>query len=168
MKLILRDFKEQDLPEMRDIWNEIVEEGVSFPGEKVLSLDEAREMFASQTRSVVALQDGEVVGVYILHPNNIGRCGHIANASYGVKRGHRGEGIGEQLVRHSLDSLSPCGFRGLQFNAVVAMNRTAIVLYERLGFDRIGVIPGGYHLKDGSYEDIIIFYRAAPGGVTRP
>lgn len=168
MELTLRDFKEKDLPQMTEIWNEIVEEGVSFPGEEALSLEQAREMFAAQTRTVVALRGEEVVGVYILHPNNIGRCGHIANASYGVKRGCRGGGIGEKLVCHSLQSLEKCGFRGLQFNAVVAANRTAIALYKRLGFARVGTIPGGYHLKDGRYEDIIIFYRAAPGSEERP
>ena len=162
MDLTLRQFEEKDLPQMTEIWNEIVIEGVSFPGAEPLSLQEAGEMFASQTRTVCALNGEEVVGLYILHPNNIGRCGHIANASYGVKQGHRGEGIGEKLVLHSLNSLEECGFRGLQFNAVVATNHRAIALYERLGFVRVGVIPGGYHLKNGQYEDIIIFYHGLP------
>ena len=42
------------------------------------------------------------IGLYILHPNNIGRCGHLSNASYAVKKGQRGLHIGEKLVRHSL------------------------------------------------------------------
>ena len=52
------------------------------------------------------------------------------------------------------------GFRILQFNAVVAKNIHAIHLYERLGFTRIGTVPGGFRLSDGTYEDIILFYHA--------
>lgn len=51
------------------------------------------------------------------------------------------------------------GFRILQFNAVVASNVHALHLYERLGFQPLGVIPGGFRMPDGSYEDIIPHYH---------
>ena len=107
------------------------------------------------------VQDGRVVGLYILHPNNIGRCAHTANTSYAVDSSCRGRGIGRALVQDSLDSLAPFGFRGLQFNAVVASNVSAIRLYESMGFDRIGVIPGGFLNGEGVYEDMIIFHHPA-------
>jgi hypothetical protein len=50
-------------------------------------------------------------------------------------------------------------FEILQFNAVVATNAHAIHLYECLGFHRLGVIPKGFRMKDGHYEDIILHYR---------
>ena len=50
------------------------------------------------------------------------------------------------------------GFRILQFNAVVASNTAAIRLYKKLGFDVIGTVKGGFLMKDGSYEDIVLFY----------
>ena len=46
---------------------------------------------------------GEIVGLYILHPNNVGRCGHICNASYAVKSQLRGHHIGEALVKHCME-----------------------------------------------------------------
>ena len=51
------------------------------------------------------------------------------------------------------------GFRVLQFNAVVRTNERAVALYERLGFVRLGCVPGGFLKKDGAYEDIILFYH---------
>ena len=101
---------------------------------------------------------GEVVGLYILHPNNVGRCGHISNASYAVKKNKRGQHIGEFLVKDCLAKAKEIGFRILQFNAVVATNTSALKLYKKLGFTQLGVIPKGFLLKDGNYEDIIPHY----------
>ena len=158
MELVMKEFAEEQLPEMTEIWNDVVEEGISFPGDKALSEKEALKMFREQASTVCATLNGEVVGGYILHPNNFGRCGHIANASYAVRKDCRGEGIGRKMVRHCLENAREKGFRGLQFNAVVATNQAAIHLYESLGFHKIGTIKDGYHLKNGSYEDIHIFY----------
>ena len=99
------------------------------------------------------------MGLYILHPNNVGRCGHIANASYAVAGNARGLGAGEALVRHSLQTAARLGFRVMQFNAVVAENLRARRLYERLGFRQLGVIPGGFLTKDGRYVDICPYYK---------
>ena len=43
-----------------------------------------------------------------------------------------------------------CGFRILQFNAVVQSNESALALYRKLGFVQLGIIPGGFRMKDGS------------------
>lgn len=96
MELVMKEFAEEQLPEMTEIWNDVVEEGISFPGDKALSETEALKMFREQASTVCATLNGEVVGVYILHPNNFGRCGHIANASYAVRKDCREEGTGRK------------------------------------------------------------------------
>ena len=106
----------------------------------------------------MAENEGEVVGLYSLHPNNVGRCGHICNASYAVKSGCRGLHIGEALVRDCLVQAGRLGFTILQFNAVVESNLRARRLYTRLGFTQLGVIPGGFRMKDGTYENICPYY----------
>lgn len=158
MELTIRGYQSEDLPAMIKIWNRVVEEANAFPQTTMLTPEEAADFFAAQTFTGVAVLDGTVVGLYILHPNNIGRCGHIANASYAVSDGYRGHRIGEKLVRHSLAAAKEEGFRLMQFNAVVSTNHTAIRLYEKIGFTRLGVIPEGFLLEDGSYSDIILYY----------
>ncbi len=39
-----------------------------------------------------------------------------------------------------------------------ASNTHALHLYERIGFTKLGVIPGGFRMPDGHYEDIIPHY----------
>jgi len=159
MSVIIRKYTDNDLPEMKNIWNDVVEEANSFPQDKPLTDKEAAEFFAGQSYTGIAEDNGEIVGLYILHPNNIGRCGHIANASYAVKNGQRGKHIGEALVKNSLQIASSLSFRILQFNAVVATNLGAIHLYSKLGFKQLGTIPGGFRMNNGKYEDIIPFIK---------
>lgn len=160
--VIVRAYTEADLPAMTAIWNEVVEDGVAFPQEECLDPEGARAFFAAQSRSAVAVRasDGAILGLYILHPNNVGRCGHICNASYAVSSESRGLHVGEKLVRDCIAAAPAFGFRILQFNAVVAANTAARKLYEKLGFTQLGVIPGGFRLKNGMYEDICPYYIA--------
>lgn len=160
MNIIIRKYTTDDLAQMIKIWNEIVEEGVAFPQEELLTIDSGKEFFSSQTYTGVAEDNdtGKILGLYILHPNNIGRCGHICNASYAVSSLCRGMHIGEKLVQDCMKRGRENGFRILQFNAVVATNIHARHLYERLGFIQLGTIKGGFRMKDGHYEDICPYY----------
>ena len=157
--MIIRQYREEDLPGMVSVWNEIVEDGIAFPQEECLTAETGSAFFASQSHTGVAAENGEVVGLYILHPNNVGRCGHICNASYAVSSARRGEHIGEKLVLDCMEKARILGFRILQFNAVVESNAPARRLYERLGFVQLGTIPGGFRMKDGHYENICPYYR---------
>ena len=157
-EVTIRKYKSGDLPEMIAIWNEVVEDGVAFPQEETLDSVGGEKFFAAQTYCGVAEVDGKVLGLYILHPNNIGRCGHICNASYAVSSKSRGQHIGEKLVLDCISRAHEEGFRVLQFNAVVRTNIHARHLYERIGLKQLGTIPGGFRMKDGSYEDICPYY----------
>ncbi len=143
------------------IWNEVVEEGIAFPQEELLDGISGKEFFDSQTYCGVAedTENGDILGLYILHPNNVGRCGHICNASYAVRSDKRGLHIGEMLVSDCLGKGREKGFEILQFNAVVASNIHARHLYERLGFVQLGTIPRGFRMKDGHFEDICPYYH---------
>ena len=96
--------------------------------------------------------------MYILHPNNIGRCGHISNASYAVSSSARGKGVGRAVVTDCIKKAGELGFGILQFNAVVASNTAALALYKSLGFTQLGIIQRGFRLSNGEFEDIIPHY----------
>ena len=153
----VRPYMPEDADRCMEIWNAVVEEGNAFPQTDPLVPGIAHAFFASQSATGVAevVCDAEIAGLYILHPNNVGRCGHIANASYAVASGMRGRRIGELLVRDSIVTARDLGFRILQFNAVVASNTAARALYEKIGFVPLGTIPQGFLMPDGTYEDIV-------------
>ncbi|MDO5389040.1 MAG: GNAT family N-acetyltransferase [Clostridia bacterium] len=160
MDIFIRKYNENDITDMIKIWNEVVEEGIAFPQEDTLDYETGKRFFSEQTYCGVAFDNdsGKVYGMYILHPNNVGRCGHICNASYAVSKNLRGQHIGEKLVRDCIEQGKREGFGILQFNAVVSSNVYARKLYESIGFKQLGVIPQGFRMKDGHYEDICPYY----------
>lgn len=157
----VQKYSENDLQDMVRIWNEVVEEGVAFPQEDCLDNQSGKEFFDSQTYCGVAVDEksGKVYGLYILHPNNVGRCGHICNASYAVSSESRGMHIGEMLVKDCLKQAKQNGYGVLQFNAAVESNVHARHLYERLGFTQLGTITHGFRMKDGHFENICPYFK---------
>lgn len=160
MNIGIRAYEKKYAAGAARIWNRVVTDAVAFPQEVPFDEKEAHEFFSSQDFTGVAVdsETDRALGVYILHPNNIGRCGHICNTSYAVSADSRGCGIGEMLVRHSAKKAKEAGYRILQLNAVVAFNHAALALYKKVGFVPMATIPGGFRLADGSYADIIPHY----------
>ena len=159
MEITVREFQSEDTKDAIAIWNEVVDQGKAFPQLEDLGVEDGEAFFKEQSYTGIAVNENdEIVGLYILHPNNIGRCGHICNASYAVRKNIRGLHIGEKLVLDCLQKAKENQFRILQFNAVVATNTHALHLYERIGFKKLGTIPGGFRMPDGTYEDIIPHY----------
>lgn len=158
--IYIKELDDSLLDEAISIWNEVVIDGNAFPQENTLDKEEGSKFFNSQTYTGVAVDDenNKAVGIYILHPNNVGRCSHICNASYAVASKERGRHIGELLVKHCIKQAKEFEFGILQFNAVVADNKPALSLYKKLGFTQLGVIPKGFRAKSGEYKDIIPHY----------
>ena len=79
MNIEVRAYTDNDIEAMVTIWNQVVEDGVAFPQEKCLTPESGTAFFAEQTYCGVAedMDTGRIYGMYILHPNNVGRCGHM-------------------------------------------------------------------------------------------
>ena len=61
-----------------------------------------------------------------------------------VAGGFRNQGVGTALCRHALSWAAGAGYAGMQFNAVVESNRSAVRLYERHGFQILGTVPRAF------------------------
>jgi L-amino acid N-acyltransferase YncA len=115
--------------------------------------------FRDDTSAYVAEEKGFVVGTYILRPNQPGLGSHIANAAFMVDPPARGRGIGRLMGEHCLEEARRLGFRALQFNFVVSTNLPAVRLWQTLGFQIVGRLPGAFRHTQLGFVDVYIMFR---------
>jgi GNAT superfamily N-acetyltransferase len=137
----------------------IVRAADTFPYDPNMSEAEAKAMWLVD-RTVVAVDDGAIVGTANMYANRPGPGSHVASASFMVDPAHWGKGAGRALCEEALDWARQQGFRGMQFNAVAATNTRAISLYESLGFETIGTVPGAFLHPTEGYVGLCVMYRA--------
>lgn len=159
------------------IWNifhEVVGAGDTYALDPKMSREDALAYwFAAGTHTYVvegdAVGDGvavstmrarQVVGTYILRPNQAGGGSHVANAGFMVPGSARGQGIGRAMAEHCLSEGRRLGFRAMQFNFVVSTNRSAIRLWQELGFKIVGTLPGAFRHPQEGYVEVYVMYRS--------
>ena len=53
MNIEIKEYTKNDLKTMIQIWNEVVEDGVAFPQDELLTEESGKEFFRAQTYSAV-------------------------------------------------------------------------------------------------------------------
>ena len=158
----IREATRDDWPAIYPIFSAIVAEGRTYAYPEGLTSEEARAywMSAPPGRTVVAAEGDLVLGTATMGPNRPGRGSHIATASFMVSPDARRRGVGRALGEDMLAWARDHGYRGVQFNAVVESNMTAVRLWQSIGFEIIGTVPGAFHHVDDGYVGLhAMFHR---------
>ena len=140
------------------IFREVIAAGDAY----VFEADTTREAFLAYwfaAHAYVAIENDEVLGSYLLKPNQPGRGSHVANASYMVASTARGKGIGGLMCDHSLHQAKSLGFRAMQFNIVVSTNAAAVALWQKHGFAIVGTVPAAFRHESMGYVDAHVMFR---------
>ena len=83
---------------------------------------------------------------------------HRAVMGISVRKEYWGCGLGSYLMQLAIDQTRANGFEQLELG-VYSDNSRAIHLYEKVGFERYGIQPRAFKLKDGTYRDEIIMVK---------
>ena len=141
------------------IFHEVVAAGDTYAIDPEMSREDALAYwFSADTRTYVADSTVGVVGTYILRPNQSGGGSHVANAAFMVALEARGQGIGRAMGEHCLSEARRLGFRAMQFNFVVSTNESAVRLWQQLGFEIVGTLPGAFCHPESGYVDVYVMY----------
>jgi ribosomal protein S18 acetylase RimI-like enzyme len=70
-----------------------------------------------------------------------------------------GRGVARRMCQHSLDHARSQGYRAMQFNFVVSTNERAISLWQRMGFETVGRLPGAFQQADVGYVDALVMFQ---------
>jgi len=142
----IREFVEGDWPRVWPIVREVVQAQETFAYDPAMTAAQAHDLWieAPPGLTVVAVEGDRVLGTAKMGTNRPGPGSHVSTASFMVAADARGRGVGTALCRFALDWARGRGYAGMQFNAVVESNRSAVELYERHGFRVIGTVPRAF------------------------
>ena len=116
--------------------------------------------FSPEKETFVWEENGEVLGTYFLKANQQGGGAHVANCGYVTSAAAQGRGIARAMCLHSLERAKERGFRAMQFNFVVSTNERAVKLWQGLGFETVGRLPGAFEHPKKGFVDALVMYRA--------
>lgn len=142
----VREYTPADWPQVWPIFREIVRSGETFAYDPALTEEQARATWIMKPPAitVVAVAGDRVLGTANAYANRPGPGAHVSTASFMVAADARGHGAGTALCQFVMAWAKEQGFAGMQFNAVAESNYQAISVYQRLGFEIAGTVPGAF------------------------
>ena len=144
------------------LWREIVTAGDTYAYPLDATSDQARELWLESAPglTVVDETDDRILGTAKMGPNRPGRGSHIGTASFMVDPAARGQGVGRRLAEYVVDWQRREGYAGIQFNAVVETNTSAVRLWQDLGFEIVGTVPAAFDSATHGRVGLHVMYLA--------
>jgi GNAT superfamily N-acetyltransferase len=158
--MILRPANQCDEDAIWEIFHAVIAPGDTYVFDPQMSRSDALAYwFRSDTHTYISESDGQIVGTYILKPNQPALGSHVANAAFMVSPMARGLGVGRRMGEHCLDEARRLGFRAMQFNFVVSTNEPAVRLWQQLGFSIVGALPRAFRHSQLGFVDAYVMFR---------
>ncbi|MGH6632972.1 N-acetyltransferase family protein [Sphingopyxis sp.] len=115
--------------------------------------------FDTDKEAFVAEEGGAILGTHYLRANQTGGGAHVANAGYVTGAATTGRGVARAMGLHSIEHAKARGFRAMQFNFVVSTNARAVGLWQSLGFEIVGRLPGAFDHPVEGFVDALVMFR---------
>jgi RimJ/RimL family protein N-acetyltransferase len=160
MSLRVRQATGADFESIWQIFNSIVSACETYAFAPDTTKEQAYEIWMDTPKATfVTERNEEILGTYYIKPNQPGLGAHVCNCGYMVLEKARGMGIATLMCEHSQRVAVDLGFKAMQFNLVVSTNKGAVRLWQKLGFDLVGTLPGAFHHKRLGYVDATVMYK---------
>lgn len=168
---MIRDATEQDLPAIRDIYNDAVRNTTAIWNEQPVDLANRLAWFAARQAQgypiLVAVENDEVIGYAAFgdwRPFEGFR--YSVEHSVYVRNDQRGKGLGPHLMQALIERARACG-KYVMVAAIESGNQASIRLHERLGFITTGQMPQ-VGIKFGRWLDLTFMQLALNPGAEPP
>ena len=131
---------------------------VREPEEITLTLEQEQAFITNLLESerelmLIATADGRHVGnCSLMSAGSQLRYRHRCSVAIALYKEFWGRGIGRAMLETVLRTARETGYEQAELE-VAAGNKSALALYESLGFVKYGVLPDNMKYKDGSYSD---------------
>jgi len=158
--MIVRPAEDRDAEAIWRILEPTIRAGETYTLPRDMSREAALAYWHAPGYEVfVAEDEGTVVGTYHLRANQTGGGSHVANCGYMTAPHATGRGVARAMCLHSLEHAKARGFCAMQFNFVVSTNERAVRLWQSLGFEIAGRLPGAFSHPALGFVDALVMYR---------
>lgn len=142
----------------------IIRDGSTYSLDPNLSeVDALAYWMGADKETFVADDLGTIVGTYYMRPNQAGRGRHVCNCGYMTSPAAAGREVASLMCEHSLSHARARRYQAMQFNFVVSTNEGAIRLWQRMGFETVGRLPGAFrHPSKGFVDALVMFQTLSP------
>lgn len=157
--MMIRPARATDADAVWSIIGPIISAGETYALPRDMSREAALTYWLGADRETfVAEREGRIVGTYYIRANQAGGGAHVCNCGYMTAEDFAGKGVAREMCAHSLDHARRRGFRAMQFNFVVSTNERAVRLWQALGFEIVGRLPGAFvHPGLGDVDALVLF-----------
>ena len=161
---MIRPATEADWPRIWPFWRETVLAGETYAYPEDLTSEQAAALWLEQPPAATVVYEDRspsgdlVLGSAKMGPNRPARGSHVGTASFMVAPEARGRGVGRAMGEHVVQWHRDQGYRGIQFNAVVETNTAAVRLWQALGFEIVGTVPGAFLSRQHGYVGLHVMY----------
>ena len=158
--LLIRPASSDDAAAIWAIIEPVIRAGETYTLDRDMSENDALAYWSGADKETfVAEEGGFVLGTYYLRANQAGGGNHVCNAGYMTGAAATGRGVARAMCLHSLDHARARGFRAMQFNFVVSSNVRAVGLWQSLGFEVVGRLPGAFDHPAEGFVDALVMVR---------
>ena len=159
--MIIRPATEADAAAIWTAVGPVIRAGETYTLDREMSREDTLAYWFGADKEVfVAEDDGAILGTYYLRANQTGGGAHVCNAGYVTGAAATGRGVARAMALHSIDHAKARGCRAMQFNFVVSNNVRAVGLWQSLGFEIVGRLPGAFDHPAEGFVDALVMFRA--------
>lgn len=159
--LTLRPATPDDFDHIWPIFHAVVAQGDTYTYPSDTDKEQAYALWMNAPRQTfVAVDEGVIVGTYLIKSNQSGGGDHVCNCAYMVAPEARGRGLAALMCEHSQTIAKELGYRAMQFNFVVSSNESAVHLWSKLGFATVGRLPLAFRHPQLGYVDALVMFKS--------
>jgi len=163
--LIIRAARAEDWPALWPILRGVIRAGTTYAIDSKITEEAARIMWMDAPRATYLVAKGdEILGTYYIKTNHAGGGAHVCNCGYMVAELARGQGVAAQMCVHSQSQALALGYLAMQFNLVLSTNIGAIHLWEKLGYETVGLLPRAFQHPTEGLVDARVMYKWLEAG----
>lgn len=156
----IREATEGDFDEIWPVFKEVISTGDTCAYPQETSRDDALKVWIHDPlKTFIIEENSRILGTYCLKTSHAGPGSHVCSCEYMVSPQARGRGLAATMCEHSQNMALQLGYKAMQFDFIPSTNVFAVGLWNELGFEVVGRLPGAFKHPAKGYVSALVMFK---------